>query len=270
VQLLDGGRALGHDELFAANALESTGRRIPMVRLAAVFATLVSLTSSLACCCPGVFNRPIVVQPPQVQVQPPPIEQQKPAKPQPKNPVAAGPRTFDLLPIIDLQWDIKEGKGKWRMQDNKLFCDEGHFVPRVHVPYNPPQEYDFSATFSQTNLRNGVSLIMPKADGGQFYWAVGFSDGNGFGFDADRGGNTPKLIQPNVQYTTTVQVRRDGVKGLLNGKVLVDRKGDYRDLRVDGWREMDNDRLLAIGCDDPTIFYRIWIVEVTGNGKAGR
>ncbi len=58
-------------------------------------------------------------------------------------------------------------------------------------------------------------------------------------------------------------------KGLLDGQVLVNYV-DFRDLTNDGWHRMPNDRILGVGCDDPTLFYRIQILEVTGNGKAIR
>ncbi len=244
-----------------------------MPRLATAAAAVISLASSLACCCPAGFQKPIVINAPPVAVQPPVAEQPpQPAAPQPRKPpaVAGAPRTFDLIPIIDLQWDVVDGAGKWRVQDNKLYCDEGHFVPRVQIPYVPPQEYDFAVTFSQPALRNGVSLIMPKAAGGMFYWAVGFNGGAGYGFDADRGLNIPQLIQPGMTYTTTVQVRRDRVRCLLNGKQLTEHRGDLGALRIDSWRQMKNERLLGVACDDPCIFHRIQIVEINGTGRASR
>ncbi len=245
-----------------------------MPRFAAALAILISMLSSLACCCPAAFQKPIVINPPPVIVQQPPIDVQPPQQqaPQPRNPpaVAGAPRTFDLIPIIDLNWDVVDGVGKWRIQDNKLYCDEGNFVPRVQVPYIPPEEYDFAVTFSQPALRNGVSLIIPKPAGGSFYWAVGFNGGDGHGFDADRGANFPKLVQPNLTYVATAQIRRDSVKGLLNGKPLTEHRGDLSTLKNDMWRQMKNDRLLGVACDDPCTFHRIQITEIKGTGKAAR
>lgn len=247
-----------------------------MARVGVVLTSLVALFSSLACCCPAAFRgRPIVIAPPPIVIQepPPPIVQPKPVAPQPAAPPKTGPRTSDLIPIIDLQFDVVDGQGKWQLQDKKLLCTEGHFVPRVQVPYMPPEEYDFSVTFSQPGLRNGVSLIMPKPGGGMFYWYVGQNNGSGYGFaaqPANKGGDIQKLIQVNTVYVTTVQVRRNGVKGLLAGKVLVDHPTDFNDLITDNWRQMKNDRLLGVACDDPATFHRIQIVEITGDGKAAR
>ena len=243
-----------------------------MYRLGAILAGICSMAASLACCCPAALNRPIVVQPPAqpIAVQQPPVKKE-PAAPQPKKPpaVAGAPRTFNLIPIIDLQWDIVDGQGKWQKQGKELKCVEGNFVPRVQVPYSPPEEYDFVVTFSQPELRNGVSLIVPKPDGGMFYWAVGFNNGNGYGFDSDRGANLQNLIQVNQQFTTTVQIRKTGVTTLVNGKTLIQNQ-DVRALNVDDWRRMKNDRILGVACDDPCTFHRIQIVEITGNGKASR
>jgi hypothetical protein len=186
----------------------------------------------------------------------------------------AGQRKLNLMPIVDLNVDVIEGRNKWRLQDQLLICDTGHFVPRVQIRYVPPEEYDFSVTFTQTkNLRNGVMLIMPKPGGGTFVWTVGHRNGTGYGFGPDgknRGGNVAKLIQINTSYTTTVQVRRNRVNGFLDGQLLLSHPTDFRDLDSDNWRRVLNDRILAVACDDPTTFQRIHLAEVTGNGKAIR
>jgi hypothetical protein len=187
---------------------------------------------------------------------------------------AGSQRRLNLMPILDLSIDLVEGKNKWRLQDQTLICDTGHFCPRVQIRYVPPEEYDFSVTFSQPkNLRNGVSLILPKPGGGTFFWTVGMRNGKGFGFGVqgkDRGGDAAKLIQIGTTYTTTVQVRRNGVKGLLDGQVLVNFPTDFRNLTNDSWHRMPNDTVLGVACDDPTTFHRIHLVEVTGSGKAIR
>src|SRR5262249_28276809 len=130
-------------------------------------------------------------------------------------------------------------------------------------------------TFSQPGLRNGISLIMPRPGGGMFFWYVGNNNGTGYGFGGaagvnNKGGDMQKLIQPNMVYATTVQVRRDSVKGLVGGKLLVDHRTGLQDLGIDNWRQMKNERILGVACDDPTTFHRIQIVEITGNGRPAR
>src|SRR5262249_45048870 len=61
-------------------------------------------------------------------------------------------KTYDLIPLIDPARDRQHGD--WVVQANgELRCDSAHFVPRIHVPYRPPQEYDFTVVFSQPALR---------------------------------------------------------------------------------------------------------------------
>ena len=250
-----------------------------MARAGHILAALIALAGSLGCCCPAFApNRPIVIQPPPVVLEAPPVvveppREQKPVAPQPAMPAVAGPRTFDLISIIDLKWDVVDGPTKWQMQGNQLQCIEGNFVPRVQIPYVPPIEYDFIVSFSQPALRNGISLIMPKPGGGMFFWYLGSNGGSGYGFSADpanKGGDVPGLIKANTTHVTAVQVRQGGVKAFVDGKQLLEHRTDFRDLKSDNWRQMRNERLLGVACDDPATFHRIQIVEVTGNGKAAR
>src|SRR5262249_12669609 len=157
----------------------------------------------------------------------------------------------------DPRKDALDGR-RWAVVNKALHCNDGSFVPRIEIPYQPPEEYDFIVTFSQPGLRNGISLIMPNPRGGSFFWYLG---GNGaqYGFYANpsKGGRTKGLIEANKAYTTTVQVRRDGVRGLLNDRELVQYKTDFRDLTCDDWRRIRNSNLLAVGCDDPTVFHHV-------------
>ncbi len=203
------------------------------------------------------------------------LPKQKEAKPDNDVPTkpAPGPGhpTWSLMPLVDLNVDVIEGKGKWKRQDQKLICEVGHFLPRIQIRYVPPEEYDFSVTFSQPRQRNGICLIMPKPGGGTFFWTVGFHNGSGYGFcpegKSHRGGDIGGLIDGVSMYTTTVQVRRNGVKGLLDGQLLINHPTNFRDLTNDGWHKMPNDRVLGVGCDDPTTFHRIEIVEITAPAR---
>ncbi len=189
---------------------------------------------------------------------------------QPEPPKTDGKTTVDLIGLIDQSKDVV--LGRWLVVKNALHCNDFSNVPRIQIPYQPPEEYDFVVTFSQPVLRNGISLIMPNPRGGSFFWAVGYNGGRKFGFQAknlkDDGLVMP--LMPGKAYTTVVQVRRDGVKALVDGKVVMEHKTDFRDLSCDSYREIPDTKLLAVACDDPTVFHYVRLVEITGTGKKAR
>ncbi len=185
-------------------------------------------------------------------------------------PELAGNKAVDLVALVDPGKDAL--LGRWLVHKNALHCNDMHGVPRIRIPYQPPGEYDLVVTFSQPALRNGISLVMPNPAGGAFFWAVGHSGGRGGGFHGKAGKEItlPTPLVPNRAYTTTVQVRRDGVKALLDGKVIAEYRGDFHDLGSDGYRDLKDPSLLGVACDDPTVFHYVRVIEVTGTGKKTR
>jgi hypothetical protein len=194
-----------------------------------------------------------------------------------------GTNMSDLIPLIDPQQDAPADPQKWQVVrqglNSELHCKEGHFRPRIEIPYAPPTEYDFIVQFSQPTLRHGVSLLMPNpTTGGGFFFHVGHikfggppgGGGSLLGFGANPMNiekEMPGLIQANNRYTVTVQVRRNNVRALLDGKELINQPTDYRNLVLKDWRDMRDKTVLAIDCDDPTVFHQVRVIEVTGIGK---
>jgi hypothetical protein len=184
-----------------------------------------------------------------------------------------GRRTIDLFPLIDVTKDSVYGT--WSLEAKTVRCETVNFVPRLQIPYQPPEEYDFTVAFTQPKLRNGISLIMPNKHGGSFFWAVG--GGRGIDYCLSIGGSDAptKLpagmtILPNTTHTTTVQVRRDGVTAFLDSRQILRYKTDFADLKADNWRDIKDKTLLAIACDDPTVFQTVQVVEISGPGKKTR
>lgn len=190
--------------------------------------------------------------------------------PQPPPPAGVVGKTMvDLIPLINTQIDAVHCR--WAVKDNVLHCAEGHGVPRIQIPYQPPREFDFIAVFSQPNLRNGISLIMPNPNPnmGSYFWYLGSENGNCYGIHANpiKEGRLPGLVKPNTVCTTTVQVRNNSVKGFVDGKQMISHTTNFRDLTSDNWREIRDKTLLAVACDDPTVFHHVRLIEMTGKGR---
>src|SRR5262245_26895246 len=66
-------------------------------------------------------------------------------KPDPEKPQRK--LALNLISIIDPLTDVV--RGKWSKSGDVLRCDDQHFVPRVQIRYEPPEEYDFIIQFSQ-------------------------------------------------------------------------------------------------------------------------
>jgi hypothetical protein len=201
--------------------------------------------------------------------EPPPIVLVPKVFAPPKEVALPGPGNrpmISLIPLIDPTQDFLQGK--WHIEDAALVCDAGSFVPRVQIPYLPPKEYDFLVTFHQPRLRNGISLVMPNPNGGSFFWYVGNYKGAGYGFfgNPKKEGRAAGLIRAGTTHTTKVEVRAGSVRGFVDDKEMMQFDTDFRDLTCDSWRQVKDTRLLAVACDDPTVFEQVRVVEVTGRG----
>lgn len=195
-----------------------------------------------------------------------PMGKEIPKPPPPSD--TRGKTTVDLMPLIDTTKDVV--LGKWDLKENTLFCTDTKDNQRVEIPFRPPVEYDLIVVFSQPKMRNGIAMIMPNPKGGSFWWTIAGFNGKSYHLGVKNAGVTfvrPKFLEPDTAYTTTVQVRRDSVRCLLDGKELKKHMTDYSDMSGADSYELRDATLPGVCCADPTVFHYIRLVEVTGKGS---
>jgi hypothetical protein len=182
----------------------------------------------------------------------------------PAPPGVEGKTTVDLIPLLDLKQDVV--KGKWVVVDGVLHGNDPGLHTLVQIPYEPPEEYDFVVVFSQPKVRWSICLVMPNPRCESFSWELGGSITRmKLSTQRLQSIRPAQRFQANTAYTTVVEVRRDSVRCLLDGKEVL--KADVKELKLDPVRKLTNPQLLGVGCDNPTVFHYVRVVEISGPGK---
>jgi hypothetical protein len=176
-----------------------------------------------------------------------------------------------LLSKVDLKRDA-DPPNKWALDGEKLRCTTGGLVPKLYIPYQPPQEYDIQFKFSQPKLRNGLGVILPKPNGqGAFVVLIGGRGGQAAMLGNDN--NHPatvevkNLIVAGKTYRAQVQVRKNSVRLMLNNKRIISHRTDYKDLTVGHWHRPKRAVGVVVFADDPATIEDLQLRPVTGHGK---
>ncbi|MBM3889084.1 MAG: formylglycine-generating enzyme family protein, partial [Verrucomicrobia bacterium] len=184
---------------------------------------------------------------------------------------------INLLPLIDPQKDAITGE--WTVENGGLVGDKEKFA-HIEIPYQPPEEYDYRVEFTPVGRKLGGCQVLAKG-GKAFQWSLfshtggdlfGFSMvGNRFLGDADSPARV-SLSPPEVgrRYVSLVEVRNDGLRGYLDGKLLVTWKTDYQNMSLARFWQLRTPNVLGLGCQSRMVFHRIEVREVTGKGTFTR
>jgi hypothetical protein len=180
-----------------------------------------------------------------------------------------GPRTIDLLSMVDASRDAVSGE--WNRSADGLESTGGR-AQRFRLPYRPPEEYDFLIEFTVVGGRQAVAQDC-VANGHPFDWVMG-GWGNrvcGLGKIAGQAPNQNATTLQQRGYEvgkrqrSLVQVRRDGVTVTLGDSVVVRYQTDFHDV-ADFANYGVGQSALGLVSFDHTIFHKVELTEVTGHG----
>lgn len=187
--------------------------------------------------------------------------------------VASGSkRVVNLLKLIDPKRDGVNGI--WEVNGSSLTCGKER-DSKLGVPYDPPDEYDYHIVFTRNEYKETVQAMF--SGNGHSAWLVLWGDNKiNFGVqkvdDKERWANvtTGKLdtsFKNNQRYDCLIQVRKDSVTALLDGKQLFNLKTDFSNLEPGGhWKVRD--AKLGVGANENSVTFNvIEIIEVSGSGK---
>ncbi len=181
-------------------------------------------------------------------------------------------KPVNLLALIDPGKDAAQGT--WVRAADGISCDHSAYAC-LQLPYAMPAEYDLRATFTRTEGKGQIALLL-AANKKAFAFALDVGGAARFELvdkkvAKDNPTVVPVAVSNGLRYTLTAEVRKDHVRALLDGKELVAWKTDYKDLsRYSVWKLGDN-ALCGIGADNAKVtFHAVEVVEVSGQGKPTR
>jgi hypothetical protein len=185
----------------------------------------------------------------------------------------AGAGEINLIPLIDPKVDTVHGQ--WSVEGGKLTCLARFQFARIQVPYLPPEEYDLTLVATRTDNIESINIGLAQgANQFQFHfdaWGgqiAGLSLLDGKLSNVNETAVRQTFFKNDQPATVVISVRKGGVAVTMDGKPVVDWKGNLSRLTNDGPWTMPNTKSLYIGCwDCRYTISRLGLTPVTGRGK---
>jgi predicted Ser/Thr protein kinase len=176
------------------------------------------------------------------------------------------------------QFDAQRGViwGTWAYQSERLLSDRESRA-RIEVPFKAPEEYDLRLQFQRRSGVDAVALLVPLPKGGVCAWEIGASGNTAAQLatlpPTPEGRNpssfaAPMILENDRVYVAEVQVRRDGMALLLDGKPLARWKGDWGTLSAAADWKLRSPEAVGLGShESPTEFQRLDFLPRSGDGR---
>jgi len=182
----------------------------------------------------------------------------------------AGKGRHELLPLMDVANAVK---GTWKREGADIVSDKTQYG-RLMIPCVLGNEYDVRYEFTCTGSKDVATLILHR-DGkalafefGSYGKYAGFTLIDGRGLDANPTATEIPGFQIGKRYSVTVQVRRDKLVAVLDGKPLVETNiGNDRIALDQRWALPVKDRL-GIGVYGAVI--RFHSIQVSGQATLAK
>jgi hypothetical protein len=170
---------------------------------------------------------------------------------------------IDLLPLVSKAKLKAEGLASGKAR---------HATSDVVFPYQPPEEYDLEFTFTRTEVsppkQNDFIVLLPLAGRSYAYCMRGKKDGTvSLGFFSEKGRDSklelaelPASKHAGQKYTVLLEVRKDGVKGQLDGKQVFTQEG------YGGLTAGESKKVRIITSNNCTALHTMQVREITGKG----
>ena len=187
-----------------------------------------------------------------------------------------GHRVVDLMPLIDPNRSLESGgRYFWERAGSELKVKD---TTTLSIPYDPPEEYDFSVEFKFTQNPNYIAQSLSHGDR-QFRLVLPNDPDALPGFDVDGEPSGGFLDNPSVapkhvpilagnHHVSVVRVRNNGVSTYLDGKLIVQYGPSYAGIGSSINHHIFHGKLgieYAAFFKEST-FYKIEVAEISGTG----
>ena len=179
----------------------------------------------------------------------------------------AGGTTIDLLRLINPANDAVRGRWEWTPEGLKLFPKAA--VSTIEFPYEPPEFYDFTIEFSvkESKYRQVDQILTCQGVATSWQMGAGYAPSGSFGLmmvdgikaiDPNRKEAVVvrERLSPNVRHRSTVQVRKNWIRAILDGKEILNWEGEFNRLDLESQSRLKSVNRLGIsGFGTEAIFH---------------
>lgn len=180
----------------------------------------------------------------------------------------------DLLKLVDPKVDALSGT--WTIEEGVLVAARSGKRSTLLLPYAPPEEYTLRVVV--TSERAGMVGIGAAAAPSRVALILNWPSGNGAlsglsmidGKQSSANETTHPgiVLPPGRQVTTLVTVRKGAIRVEVDGKAVVDWKGEFSRLATNPIWRIPVGRALFVGCEDTSVrIAHMVLVPLSGQGK---